>query len=53
MPMTISTFLYFNENINGDDETLYPLEDTVELSNFYIEPPESLVQKTIQAVLAL
>jgi hypothetical protein len=49
--MTISTFVYFNENINTDEEELILLDNEIDLSDFYLEPPESVVQKTIQAIL--
>lgn len=53
MPMTIFTFFYSYENISDEElENLTDLENNLDLSDFYIDPPEQLVQQTIQAVLS-
>ncbi len=53
MPMTISTFFYSYENISDEEiEHLTDFENEIDLSDFYVDPPELLVQQTIQAVLS-
>lgn len=53
MPMTISTFFYSYENISDEEiEYLTDFENEIDLSDFYVDPPELLVQQTIQAVLS-
>lgn len=52
MPMTIFTFFYSYEYISDEEfENLTDLENDLDLSDYYIDPPEQLVQQTIQAVL--
>lgn len=50
LPMTIFTLFYFNDNTNDEDIFLLPLDENVEIEQFYIEPPIALVQNTIQAI---
>jgi len=50
MPMTISTFLYFNDNTCNEEPVLLPFDEDFNLEEFYIEPPLSLVESTIQAI---
>lgn len=53
MPMTIFTFFYSYENTSDEEiESLTNFENNIDLSDFYIDPPEQLVQQTIQAILS-
>lgn len=50
--MTISTFVYFNEETNSQElEEIIDLENSLDLSDLYLTPPEWLVKNTICSVL--
>ncbi|HOU98714.1 MAG TPA: hypothetical protein PLP65_07685 [Bacteroidales bacterium] len=51
--MTISTFIYFNDNTNDEEPFLFALNEDVDIEKFYIEPPVALVENTIQAIRSL
>lgn len=51
--MTISTFIYFNDNTNDEEPFLYSLDEDVDIEKYYIEPPLALVQNTIQAIRSM
>ncbi len=51
--MIISTFLYFNDNTNSEEEkNIFDLENNIDLSKFYLTPPDWLVKKTIETILS-
>ncbi len=48
--MTISTLFYFYDNTE-DIEEVIKLENEIDLSDFYLNPPDSVVNQAIAAVL--
>ncbi|GAB4446695.1 MAG: hypothetical protein Fur0028_01350 [Bacteroidales bacterium] len=51
--MTISTFIYFNDNTNDEELFFFALDEDVDIEKYFIEPPVALVQSTIQAIRSL
>lgn len=51
--MIISTFVFFYDSFNDDEEQLYSLEEDINIEEFYLEPPTDLLKNTVEAILSL
>jgi|GEM_PF-5847930 hypothetical protein len=51
--MTISTIFYFCDNTYSEElEDIIDLENNIDLSEFYLTPPDWLVKKTIETIIS-